>query len=161
MDMNTELLSKKSSIIIIKILGLLQLAIGLFSLLIAPLEIYSFYLFSEGGQFHYDNFGIGSFLYGIIVGQIIGYYAIALLFIAIGYGHLKLQRWAFNLSQSCIWFWIIFGLPILLMISPLLSMKDIDIQNPVLTLSMYIIFLIIVIPGILLYFYNQRIVKEL
>lgn len=161
MEMNTELLGEKSASIIIKILGLLQLAIGLFSLVLAPLEIYSFYLFSEGGRFQYKDFGIGSFLFGIIAGQIIAYYAIAILFIAIGYGHLKLQRWAFNLSQSCIWFWVIFGLPVLLMISPLISMKDIHIHNPALTLSMFIIFLIIIIPGLLLFFYNQKVVREL
>ena len=98
--MNTELLSKNTALLVIKILGILQLAIGLFSLVIAPLEIYSFYLFSEDGRFYYEGFGIGSFLYGLIAGQIIGYYFIAFLFITLGYGHLKLQRWAFNLSQS-------------------------------------------------------------
>ena len=159
--MNKEVLSKERALVIIKILGLLQLAIGLFSLVIAPLEIYSFYLFSEGGPFHYENFGIGSFMFGMIAGQIIGYYSIAFLFIAVGYGHLKFQQWALNFSVSCIWFWIIFGLPILFLISPLASMKDITVQNPVLALSLFIILLIVVIPGLLLYFYNQRNVKEL
>ena len=159
--MDKELLSKNTTLVIVKILGLLQLAIGFFSLVIAPLEIYSFYLFSRGGRFHYENFGIGSFMFGIIAGQIIAYYAIAFLFIAIGYGHLKFHRWAYNLSISCIWFWIIFGLPVLLLISPLALMKDINFQNPVLALSLVITLLIIAIPGLLLYFYKQKSVKEL
>jgi hypothetical protein len=61
--MNKEFLNKEKASFIIKLLGVIQLTIGLFSLGIAPLEIYSFYLFSEGGRFYYEGFGPGSFLY--------------------------------------------------------------------------------------------------
>ena len=129
--MNTEFLSKDKAGLLIKILGILQLAIGLFSLGIAPLEIYSYYLLSEGGKFYYDGFGVGSFLYGLIFAQIIGYYFIAFIFITIGYGHLKLKNWALKLSKSCIWFWILFGLPIMMFFLPLLSMKEVDVKYPI------------------------------
>jgi MFS family permease len=159
--MNEEIISKDKAKIIVKILGILQLAIGFFSLGIAPLEIYSFYLFSEGGRFYYDGFGIGSFLYGLIFAQIIGYYFIAFLFICIGYGHLRLKKWTLKLSKSSIWFWILFGLPIMVFFLPLLSMKEIDVKNPVLLLTFIVLLFIVVIPGLLLSFYNQKSVKEL
>ncbi|MCK4358608.1 MAG: hypothetical protein KAW92_07665 [Candidatus Cloacimonetes bacterium] len=159
--MNTEFISKAKAGLLIKILGILQLAIGLFSLGIAPLEIYSFYLFSEGGRFYYDGFGVGSFLYGLIFAQIIGYYFIAFIFITIGYGHLKLKDWALKLSKSCIWFWIIFGLPIMMFFLPLLSMKEIEVKYPIFFSAFIILLFIVIIPGLLLSFYNQKNVKEL
>lgn len=159
--MNTEFLSKDKAGLLIKILGILQLAIGLFSLGIAPLEIYSYYLISEGGRFYYDGFKIGSFLYGLIFAQIIGYYFIAFIFITIGYGHLKLKVWALKLSKSCIWLWIIAGLPIMIFFLPLLSMKEIDVQYPILFAASIIILIIAIIPGLLLAFYNQNNVKKL
>ena len=39
--------------------------------------MYCFYLFSEGGRFHYEGFGFGSFMFGNIASQIVGYYLIA------------------------------------------------------------------------------------
>ena len=159
--MNTEFLSKAKAGLLIKILGILQLAIGLLSLGIAPLEIYSYYLLSEGGRFYYDGFGVGSFLYGLIFAQIIGYYFIAFIFITIGYGHLKLKNWALKLSKSCIWFWILFGLPIMMFFLPLLSMKEIDVKYPIFFSAFIILLFIVIIPGLLLSFYNQKNVKEL
>ena len=159
--MNTEFINKAKAGLLIKILGILQLAIGLLSLGIAPLEIYSFYLFSEGERFHYDGFGIGSFLYGLIFAQIIGYYFIAFIFITIGYGHLKLKNWALKLSKSCIWFWILFGLPIMMFFLPLLSMKEIDVKYPIFFSAFIILLFIVIIPGLLLSFYNQKNVKKL
>jgi len=159
--MNTEFLSEAKAGLLIKILGILQLAIGLLSLGIAPLEIYSFYLFSEGGRFYYDGFGVGSFLYGLIFAQIIGYYLIAFIFIPIGYGHLTLKLWALKLSKSCIWFWILFGLPIMMFFLPLLSMKEIEVKYPIFFSAFIILLFIIIIPGLLLSFYNQKNVKEL
>src|SRR5512137_3172380 len=76
-------------------------AIGVLSLLggtavgaLGPLEMYCFYLFSEGGRFHYEGFGFGSFMFGNIASQIVGYYLIAAMLIPLGYGHLKVRRWA-------------------------------------------------------------------
>ena len=67
---------------------------------IGPLEMYCFYLFSEGGRFHYEGFGFGSFMFANIAAQIVGYYLIALVAIPLGYGHVKRLRWARTLSLT-------------------------------------------------------------
>ncbi len=159
--MNNEYPGQTKAQLIVKILGILQLLIGFSSLGIAPVEIYCFYLFSEGGVFYYDGFGIGSFVHGLIVAQIFAFYGIGLLFIIIGYGHIKLKNWTLNLSISSIWFWIIFGIPVMVFFLPLLTTKEIDTQYPILLLGFAALLLIIIIPGLLLFFYNQRSVKEL
>ncbi len=38
-------------------IGVFLLLIGLAAALLGPLEMYCFYLFSEGGRFHYEGFG--------------------------------------------------------------------------------------------------------
>lgn len=161
MKLQTPLLSKKKARIIIIILGFLQLAIGLISLGFAPLEVHSYYLFSEGGRFHYDSFGIGSILYGLIFAQIAGFYFLALLFIPLGYGHVTFKKWVPGLSKSYIWFWVIFGMPVALFFLPLLSMKEIGMRYSVLAGTLFIILFIVIIPAFLLCFYNQKTVKEL
>lgn len=159
--MKLKLLNKKTNKRIIIILGILQLTIGLFSLGIAPLEIYSFYLFSEGGRFYYEGFGTGSFLYGLIFAQIAGFYFIALLFVPLGYGHLTLKKWTLKLSISCIWFWIVFGLPVALFFLPLLSMKEMDVNHPVLLSILFVFLFVILIPAVLLFFYKQKKIRKL
>jgi hypothetical protein len=159
--MNNEFLGQAKARVIVKILGIIQLLIGFSTLVIAPIEIYSFYLFSEGGVFYYDGFGIGSFIHGLVVAQIFAFYGIGLLFILIGYGHIKLKKWTLNLSISTIWFWIIFGLPVMVFFLPLLAMKEINTQYPILLIAFAALLLIIVIPALLLLFYNQKTVKEL
>jgi hypothetical protein len=159
--MYTELLGTEKAKLLVKILGIIQLAIGFFCIVLAPAEIYSFYLFSEGGRFHYDGFEIGSFLYGLIFAQIIAYYSTGFLFLTIGYGHLKLKSWTINLAIGSIWFWIIFGLPVMFFFFPLLAMKDINILYPVMILTVVAVILIIIIPGFLLLFYKQKSVREL
>jgi len=159
--MNNVFLGQTKARLIVKILGIIQLLIGFLTLVIAPIEIYSFYLFSEGGVFYYDGFGIGSFIHGLVVAQIFAFYGIGLLFIIIGYGHIKLKNWTLNLSISTIWFWIIFGLPVMVFFLPLLAMKEINTQYPILLLAFAALLLIFVIPGLLLFFYNQKSVVEL
>jgi len=159
--MNNVFLGQTKARLIVKILGIIQLLIGFSTLVIAPIEIYSFYLFSEGGVFYYDGFGIGSFIHGLIVAQIFAFYGIGLLFIIIGYGHIKLKNWTLNLSISTIWFWIIFGLPVMVFFLPLLAMKEINTQYPLLLLAFASLLLIIVIPGLLLLFYKQKSVMGL
>jgi len=159
--MKSDLLNKKSSGIAIKILGVIQVLIGLFTLTLAPLEIYSFYLFREGGRFYYEGFGVGTFLYGLIVAQIIAYYFIGALFLTIGYAHLELKSWAVNFSKACIWAWILFGLPVAVFFFPLLTMKEIEVQQPVLLALLFVLVFIVLIPFALLAFYSQKNVKEL
>ncbi len=99
--MNTELLSENAAFKIIKILGILQLAIGLFSLVLAPLEIYSFYLFTKGGRFYYEDFGIGSFLLLGFVGLVASIPFVSVIPVIIGFSVASLvigQIWDVNAS---------------------------------------------------------------
>ena len=70
---------------ILVIIGVLLLLVGLGAAFLGPVEMYCFYLFSEGGRFHYDGFGFGSFMFGNIAWQIVGYYLIALVAVPLGY----------------------------------------------------------------------------
>lgn len=64
---------------LLTIIGVLLLLGGVAIGLLGPVEMYSFYLFSEGGRFHYQGFGFGSFMFDNIASQIIGYYLIAVI----------------------------------------------------------------------------------
>jgi hypothetical protein len=74
-------------------IGVLLTLIGVLAAGVGPLEMYCFTLFSEGGRFHYEGFGFGSFMFGNIASQIVGYYLAAAVCIPLGYGHLKTRRW--------------------------------------------------------------------
>ena len=82
-------------------IGALLLLIGIAAALLGPAEMYCFYLFSEGGRFHYEGFGFGSFMFGNIACQIIGYYVIAAVFIPLGYGHVRMRRWVSKDAWTC------------------------------------------------------------
>ena len=101
---------------IIYLLGSLILLIGLSSAFIAPIEIYSYYLFSKGGRFYFEGFGMGSLMFANITIQVIAYYLIAVLFIILGYGHLKLREWARSLSVAVLWAWMVIGAPLTLVL---------------------------------------------
>ena len=58
---------------LLALVGILLLATGIVIGFFGPLEMYCFYMFSEGGRFHYEGFGFGSFVFGNIAAQIIGY----------------------------------------------------------------------------------------
>ena len=61
---------------LIQAIGVLLLLGGVGSGLVAPLETYCFYLFSEGGRFYYEGFRFGSFMFGLIafrIGLLLGY----------------------------------------------------------------------------------------
>ncbi len=87
--------------VLLKIIGFALILVGLVAAFYGPLEIFVFYLFSEGGRFHYDGFGVGSIWFAALVVQNIGYYVIAAICIPIGIGHLKLRRWALTLKSPC------------------------------------------------------------
>lgn len=97
----------------VKAFGALLLALGGSAALLAPAEMYCFYLFSEGGRFAYDGFGFGSFMFGIIAAQIAGYYLIAAALIPLGYGHLRLRPWSRVLGEGLVRVWIVAGLPLI------------------------------------------------
>ena len=79
---------------ILRIFGVVLTIVGVVAAYYGPLEIFVFYLFSEGGRFYYAGFGMGSFWFATLVVMNIGYYLIAALFLPVGLGHLKLRRWA-------------------------------------------------------------------
>lgn len=99
--------------LILKGIGGLMLLTGIGSAFLGPLEHYPFYMFSEGGRLHYNGFGVGSFMFANIAGQLMGYYLIGLTGIVLGYGHLKLRRWARLLTLTLLWAWLITGLPLM------------------------------------------------
>lgn len=97
---------------ILIIIGIPLLLIGIVAAFMGPLEIYCFYLFSEGGPFYYEGFGFGSFMFGNITTQIIGYYVIALILIPLGYGHLRVRRWIRPVSLALLRCWLVLGVPL-------------------------------------------------
>lgn len=100
---------------LLKALGvLLLLLVGLVFAFVGMAEMYCFYLFSEGGKFHYEGFGFGTFMFANIAVQIAGYYVIAAIGVGLGTGHLGLRRWARELSLTLNASWLIVGLPLTL-----------------------------------------------
>jgi hypothetical protein len=83
---------------------------------LGPVEMYVFYLFSEGGRFHYEGFRFGSFMFGNIAVQVAGYYLVAAVLLPLGYGHLRLRRWARPLALALLWAWCLLGLPLLVVL---------------------------------------------
>ena len=149
----------KDRTLILAGIGVLLLLVGIPAAFLGPVEMYCFYLFSEGGRFHYEGFGFGSFMFGNIASQIIGYYLIAMLFIPLGYGHLKTRRWARTLSLTLLWAWLVVGAPLTVVVFfVLVASKDLSTIAAIIALvvlaSSYL-----VIPGVLMRFYQSRDVK--
>jgi hypothetical protein len=127
--------------------------VGLAAALIGPVEIYTFYLFSEGGRFHYDGFGFGSLMFGNITIQVIGYYVIALLCLPLGIGHLRLRRWSRKMALALLWDWLILGLPLSVIIFLMLvTSKDLSPSSiPVLAFLFLLLYPVLPVALILLY----------
>jgi len=148
--------SQKKLYSILKIIGAISIVIGTISTLIAPLELYCFYLFSEGGPFHYEGFGMGSFMFAAITFQIVAYYLIGFIFLMLGYGHIKLKSWIKAYSLILIKFWLVIGSPLIIIVGIFIAMtKSLSIYLGILffvvLVSLYFIF-----PFILLRFYNSN-----
>ena len=142
------------------IIGALLLVGGIAVGLLGPLEMYCFYLFSEGGRFHYEGFGFGSFMFGNIASQIIGYYLIALVFIPLGYGHLKMRRWVRTLSLTLLWSWLVVGAPLIVVVSFILVGSK-ELSLPVASIALVFLGLsYLVFPGLLIRFYQGRNVRQ-
>lgn len=109
-------------------LGLILLAVGVFCAFLGPVEVYSFYLFVEGGRFHYEGFAFGSFMFGYIATQTAGYYLIAIICIPLGYGHLRLRRWARTLALALLGAWLVLGAPLtILFLLVLFAAKEVPL----------------------------------
>ncbi|MBN1312539.1 MAG: hypothetical protein JXB30_14080, partial [Anaerolineae bacterium] len=99
---------------LLKAFGVLLLLVGFFFAYVGMVEMYCFYLLSEGGRLAYEGFGFGAFMFANIATQIAGYYVIAAIGIVLGAGHLGLKRWACDLSLTLSVSWLIAGLPLTL-----------------------------------------------
>ena len=157
--MSEDIAGYKDRRIILFIIGGLLLVGGVTIGLFGPLEMYCFTLFSEGGRFYYAGFGFGSFMFGNIAAQIIGYYLIAAVCVPLGYGHLTARRWARKLALTLLWFWVIFGIPLIVVfLFTLFSSKDLPIIAglAVLVLAGLTYF---VAPWLLMRFYRSRDVR--
>jgi hypothetical protein len=97
-------------------LGLVLLLAGAGCAFLGPVEVYVFYLFSEGGRFHYEGFRFGSFMFGNIALQVAGYYLAAAVLLPLGYGHVRLRRWVRPLALALLWTWVLLGLPLLVVL---------------------------------------------
>jgi hypothetical protein len=140
-------------------IGALLLLIGIAVALLGPVEMYCFYLFSEGGRFHYEGFGFGSLMFGNIASQIVGYYLIALVLIPVGYGHLKVRRWARPLALTLVGFWLVVGVPLIVVFSFVaVASKDLSLAV-VLIMLVALALSYLVLPGVLIWFYRSRNVK--
>jgi hypothetical protein len=146
------------TLILIAIGGLLLL-IGGVAAVAGPVEMYCFTLFSEGGRFHYEGFGFGSFMFGNIACQIMGYYLTAMVFIPLGYGHLRLRRWARPLALALLWFWTVVGVPLsLAFLFALLSAKPLSLIAAVVVVSLVVV-AYPAMPSLLIRFYRSRDVR--
>jgi len=147
--------------LIFRLGGAFLLLTGLAGLFIAPIEIHVYSQFEEGGRFAYEGFGFGSLMFGNITIQIAGYYFIALICIPLGYGHLRLRRWARPAGETLLIDWLVLGLPLTL-IAFLMLLTSKNIPSSALPL-LIVIFLLLypILPVGLLLFYRSRRVRLL
>jgi hypothetical protein len=145
--------------LILAAIGVLLLSVGIVAAFLGPAEMYCFYLFSEGGRFHYEGFGFGSFMFGNIASQIIGYYLIAMVCIPLGCGHLRIRRWARTLSLTLLGFWLVAGVPLIVVfLFILFASKDLSLAGGlIVVISLGLSYT--VLPGLLIWFYRSKDVK--
>jgi len=140
----------------IVLLGIPISLLGVVAAVYAPLEFYPLYMFSEGGRFHYPGFGFGSFMFANIATQIVGYYLVALIFIPLGYGHLRRRRWVRKYALALLWFWLIVGAPVaVFFLIMLFSVKEYSLFFSW-TIIIVTTISYLALPFILFRFYNRQ-----
>ncbi len=111
-------------------LGLVMLLAGAGCAFLGPVEVYAFYLFSQGGRFHFPGFRFGSFMFGNIALQVAAYYLAAAVLLVLGYGHLRLRRWVRRLTLALLVTWMLLGLPLLVVLFFMtVSVKDFSLAG--------------------------------
>jgi hypothetical protein len=141
---------------ILRAIGLLLVGVGVFTAVLAPLELFIFRWFTPSGRFHYEGFGFGSFMFANMAAQILGYYLIAAVFIPVGVGHLTLRRWSRPVALGLFGFWLTLGLPLILILFAIgVASKDLSVVAAMLygaaLLACYF-----VLPWLFLRFYLSR-----
>jgi hypothetical protein len=139
--------------------GVILLLVGVAMAFTGPLEMYCFYLFSEGGRFEYEGFGFGTFMFAYIAAQIVGYYLIAMVAMPLGYGNIMRLRWARRLSLTMLGFWLVAGIPLMVaFLFVLVTSKGLSPITGVITL-VALALSYAVVPGLLIWFYRSRDVR--
>jgi hypothetical protein len=139
--------------------GVILLLLGVAMALLGPLEMHVFYFFAEGGRFHYDGFGFGSFMFANIAAQIVGYYLIAVVCMPLGYGNIMRLRWARTLSLALVGFWLVAGIPLMVaFMFVLVASKEVSLPT-VLTAIICLALSYAVVPVLLIRFYRSRDVR--
>jgi hypothetical protein len=146
--------------LILRAIGLVLLLVGAIAAIFGPLEMYCFYFFTEGGRFHYEGFGFGSFMFGNLALQIMGYYCIAALALPLGYGHVKARRWAGTMALTLLWSWLVVGVPLAIVFFLILvTAKELSVAAVVIAiLSLGLVYP--VLPVLLIRFYRSRDVQQ-
>lgn len=140
-------------------MGVALLLVGAAGAVLAPIEIQAFYLFAEGGRFHYEGFRFGSFMFANIACQVLFYYLLAALFIPLGYGHLRARRWARCLAVVLLCDWLVTGLPLsLVLLFMLFTAKALPIAAAALAV-VAVALCYPLAPLLLLRFYQSRDVR--
>jgi hypothetical protein len=139
----------------LRLIGAGLLLAGLFAVFLGPVEMVCFYFFSEGGRFAYEGFGFGSFMFGNLSAQIMGYYLIGALLVPVGYGTLTLQRWARHLTLAALRFWVVAGLPLILaFFFVLVSSKEVTPPTAIVA-SVLLVAAYLLLPGLGARFYDS------
>lgn len=142
--------------VVMKVIGLLQLAAGIFSGLLATAEMYCFYLFSPGGRLHYEGFSFGSFMFGLIAAQNIAFYLIAAILVPLGYGHLTKKKWVGKVSVALLSSWLIVGIPVIIIaLFMLVGAKALTVAMAILAMILCGLFYL-PIPVLLIRFIRAR-----
>ncbi|NLF01914.1 MAG: hypothetical protein GX601_13155, partial [Anaerolineales bacterium] len=105
---------------------------------------------------HYPGFGVGSFMFANIAAQIVGYYLLALIGLTLGWGHLRLRRWARPLTLALLGWWLIAGIPLLPAVFFILAAsKDLTLAAG-LAAGILLVVSYAVVPALLIRFYRSR-----
>lgn len=140
----------------LRAIGVLMLTAGIFLAVLAPLELLCIPWFMEGGRFHYEGFGPGSFMFAFIIAQVVVYAVLAAFLILLGYAHIKQRIWAASLSRACLWAWLLIGLPVLPMLFFLvLAQKEMGAATAVALAAMFCA-AYFVLPALFIRFYAGR-----
>ncbi len=148
----------------LRFIGFVLLLVGIIGAYYGPYEFCIFYLFSEGGPFHYDGFGVGSLWFAANVIQIVGYYVVAALCIPIGIGHIRLRRWALTLTKLYTWFWLGIGILVfghfLLLLPKLSALNQNGMGLQVAPITVFLLIFLVLLPLLAFWFYRRATVQK-